>query len=128
MTRIGDIIAILEDMDKELQEFGNEGNQVSLNSDEAVNSLVGGSPYFIGLRDRSEDMIPNIALWVTSQPCEDAIKFFHPQLKKHLLGRVLGTPNRSDFSELELAQLEFQKGRMYRHKTLQINYTSYDVL
>ncbi|KAG9089394.1 hypothetical protein FRC06_001569 [Ceratobasidium sp. 370] len=128
MTRINDIITIMEDMDKELQEFRNEGNQVSFNPAEAVNSLVGGSPYFIGLRDRSEDVIPNIASWVTSQPHEDAVKFFLPQLKKHLLGRVLGTPNCSDFSALELAQLEFQKGRMYRHKTLRINYTSYDVL
>ncbi|KAG8700007.1 hypothetical protein FRC08_004982 [Ceratobasidium sp. 394] len=128
MTRISDIITIMEGIDKELQEFRNEGDQVSFNPNEAVDSLLGGLPYFIGLKDRSEDLIPNLASWVTSQPHEQAVKFFHTQLKKHLLGRLLGTPNRSDFSELELAQLELQKGRMYRHKTLRINYTSYDVL
>ncbi|KAG9087929.1 hypothetical protein FRC06_002302 [Ceratobasidium sp. 370] len=125
MTEIDDIMVALQDINKELNEAFKAHPPVN---SEAIESLVRGRPYFIGQAERSEDMIPNISMWVANQAPDSAVKFFYPQLKRHLLGRVLGNPNRTDFSVAELAQLDFHKGRMYRHKTLRVNYTSYDVL
>ncbi|KAG9089054.1 hypothetical protein FRC06_001731, partial [Ceratobasidium sp. 370] len=120
MTEINDITAALRDIDKELQ--GSFKAAPVIDSG-AIDSLVGGQAYFVGQKERSEDCIPNIPMWVANQPHDNAVK-----LKRHLLGRIQGNPNRTDFSNQELAQLNFYRGRMYRHKTLRVNYTSYDVL
>lgn len=39
-----------------------------------------------------------------------------------------GSDTGSEYSDLELAKINIHQGRMYRHKTVRINYTSYDVL
>ncbi|KAG8739756.1 hypothetical protein FRC12_016207 [Ceratobasidium sp. 428] len=126
MTQIGDIMTKLQDIDKELK----ESLKASLPRIDtaAIDSLIEGRPYHIGQKDRTEDLIPSISAWVANQAGDSAVKFFQPQLKRHLLSRVRGVPDGTAFSESELAQLSFHQGRMYRHKNLRINYTSYDVL
>ncbi|KAG9097673.1 hypothetical protein FRC06_007313 [Ceratobasidium sp. 370] len=121
MTGIDDITATLQEIDKELRE--------SLKAPKppvdvaAIDSITESRPYYIGLKERSEDMIPSIPMWVANRANDSAVK-----LKRHLLARVRGVPDGTNFSESELAQLSFHQGRMYQHKTLHVNYTSYDVL
>lgn len=73
MTRVGDICTVLQDMDDELK--GHVNHTMSSEVDAASSqSLLDGDPYFIGRKDRSEDMIPSIAMWVRNQEQDDALK------------------------------------------------------
>lgn len=73
MTRISDICAVLEDMDQALDRLLQQSSPQQID-EEAVESILDGSPYSIGRKDRSEDMIPGIARWVDAQREDDAIK------------------------------------------------------
>ncbi|KAF8760115.1 hypothetical protein RHS01_02138 [Rhizoctonia solani] len=94
---------------------------------EGLQSLLDGSPYTIGQTERSADLIPSITRWIYEQRHDDAMKFFIPQLKRFFLARFLGNRNDPKFNEEEILGIRFHQDRMYRHKTLRINYTSYDV-
>ena len=51
-------------------------------------------------------------------------------LKRHLLGRLLGCPFDGDehsYSEAELATVKIVNNRIYSHKVLRVNYTTYDM-
>ncbi|KAG9102751.1 hypothetical protein FRC06_001254 [Ceratobasidium sp. 370] len=95
---------------------------------EATESLLARSGYSIGQKDHSEDAIPSLSTWVFEQKGDDAIKFFSPQLKWHLLLRILGSREHLSYNEGELAQLYIHQDRIYSHHILHINFTSYDVL
>ncbi|KAG8733494.1 hypothetical protein FRC10_012322, partial [Ceratobasidium sp. 414] len=126
MTRISDICMVLEDIDNALKQHF-EPNTSSETDTEGIESLLSGDPYFIGQKDRSEDVIPSIVLWSDQQRCDDAVKLSILQLRRHLLARFLGSHSHPDFDDSKLGQFQFQKGRMYRHQTLRVNYTTYDV-
>ncbi|EUC56088.1 hypothetical protein RSOL_158960 [Rhizoctonia solani AG-3 Rhs1AP] len=134
MTRIGDVASVLKRMDLELEQ--REAQLQLQNSDceslpldpEGVQSLLDGLPYTIGQTERSEDLIASITRWVHEQRHDDAMKFFIPQLKRFLLARFLGSRDHPKFNEQEITEVRLHRDRMYRHKTLRINYTSYDVL
>ncbi|CAE6459848.1 unnamed protein product [Rhizoctonia solani] len=130
MTRVGDITAALEDIDARLNWVRAKALESSLfeTDTSAINSLLDGAPYLIGLKERSEDAIRGISQWVANHQDDDATKFFILQLKQHLLARILGSRNHPNFNDAELFHLRFYQERMRRHKTLGINYTSYDVL
>ncbi|KAG9089568.1 hypothetical protein FRC06_001484 [Ceratobasidium sp. 370] len=123
MTEIDDIMAALQDINKELEQWQKAQTLVPPIDSVAIDSLTNGSPYFIGLKERSEDLIPNILMWIASQAQDHAIK-----LKRHLLTQIQDVPASTSFTEAELAQLSVHRGRMYQHRTLRVNYTSYDVL
>ncbi|KAJ7146245.1 hypothetical protein C8R44DRAFT_897878 [Mycena epipterygia] len=56
---------------------------------------------------------------------------FLPDLKSHLLGRLLGIPydgDESQYSIQDLADVNIIGERLYTHKVLRVNYTTYDVL
>ncbi|KAG8733926.1 hypothetical protein FRC10_012061 [Ceratobasidium sp. 414] len=126
MTEIDDIMATLQEIDKELREsLKAPGPPVDV---AAIDLITESQPYYIGQKERSEDMIPNISMWIANQANDSTVKFFYPQLKQHLLTRIQGIADGANFSESELVQLSFHQGQMYWHKTLHINYTSYDVL
>ncbi|KAF8666244.1 hypothetical protein RHS04_09698, partial [Rhizoctonia solani] len=134
MTQIGDAISVLKRMDQELTQQeahlrspNNECKPTPLDSD-PLKSLLEGLPYTIGQTERSEDSIGNIPHWVHKQQHNDAMRFFIPQLKRFFLARALGSRNHPKFNKQELTEIRFHRDRMYRHKTLCINYTSYDVL
>ncbi|KAJ7760884.1 hypothetical protein DFH07DRAFT_740473, partial [Mycena maculata] len=55
---------------------------------------------------------------------------FLPDLKAHLLGRLLGLPwdgDEIEFSLQDLADINIVGDRLYTHKVLRINYTTYDL-
>jgi hypothetical protein len=73
MTRVGDICTVLQDIDDALT--GKFERTTSPNVDPlSAQSLLDGDAYFIGRKDRSEDMIPSIPLWVNKQRQDDAVK------------------------------------------------------
>lgn len=55
---------------------------------------------------------------------------FLPRLKGHLLSRLLDCPYTGDeekFTAEQLRQVCFKNNRLYRHKVICVNYTTYDV-
>ncbi|KAG9078969.1 hypothetical protein FRC06_008023, partial [Ceratobasidium sp. 370] len=60
---------------------------------------------------------------------DPALKEFTPQLKAHLLARILGDRHEDELNRTtsELARIHFQHDRIYTHQTLKIHYTTYDV-
>ncbi|KAG9083836.1 hypothetical protein FRC06_004351 [Ceratobasidium sp. 370] len=127
MTENGEICEVLRDMDDELADRENQlRSSTSTNAvmhSEATESLLAGSGYSIGQKDRSQDAILSLSTWVFEQKEDDAIK-----LKQHLLLQILGSRKHPNFNEEELAQLHIHQDRVYSHHTLHVNFTSYDVL
>ncbi|CEL58458.1 hypothetical protein RSOLAG1IB_12126 [Rhizoctonia solani AG-1 IB] len=126
MTHINDICETLQDMKDELARQQANTSE-SMPDPLAVQSLLDGSKYIIGQTDRNDDKIPRILQWVNKQHLDDAMKFFMPQLKRHLLSCFLGGYEHANCNEGEMSQVRFLCNTMYQHKTLRINYTSYDV-
>ncbi|KAJ7211477.1 hypothetical protein B0H12DRAFT_1079580 [Mycena haematopus] len=63
-------------------------------------------------------------------PNDPALTNFLPNLKAHLLGRLLGIPWDGDeikFSTQDLADVNIVGERLYTHKVLHVNYTTYDL-
>lgn len=55
---------------------------------------------------------------------------FIPELKDHLLARILGqgfNGEEHNFTNEERSHITISRGRMYRHKILRVNYTTYDM-
>ncbi|EDR00088.1 uncharacterized protein LACBIDRAFT_314828 [Laccaria bicolor S238N-H82] len=53
---------------------------------------------------------------------------FVPLLKDHFLAQILGTKNNdNNFTDQDLSTIQFEHKRLYKHRTLHINYTSYDM-
>jgi len=55
---------------------------------------------------------------------------FIPDLKNHLLGRIRGTSYQGDehqFTPEDRRSVHFTKNRIYHHKTVRFNYTTYDL-
>jgi hypothetical protein len=55
-----------------------------------------------------------------------AFQNFVPDLKDHLLGRMRGTPD-AEFTDADRQTLIIENNRIFSHKVLRINYTTYDV-
>ncbi|KAJ7166117.1 hypothetical protein C8R46DRAFT_1351546 [Mycena filopes] len=61
---------------------------------------------------------------------DPAVQDFLPQLKAHLLSRLLGLPydgDETDFTAQDLLDVTIVQDRVYTHKVMRINYTTYDV-
>ncbi|KAJ7174906.1 hypothetical protein C8R46DRAFT_1161271 [Mycena filopes] len=72
----------------------------------------------------------NIPSWLAEHAGDPAIADFLPKLREHLLSRLLHptwSGDGSEFTELERAKVLIVNHRLYRHKVLRINYTSYDL-
>ncbi|KAI0816876.1 hypothetical protein BC628DRAFT_1334130, partial [Trametes gibbosa] len=69
--------------------------------------------------------------WVSKNASDPAVEDFIPLLRVHLLTRMLDLStcvNDDDtFSDKQLDGIELQNDRIYRHKVLHLNYTTYDM-
>ncbi|KAF7367198.1 hypothetical protein MSAN_00980100 [Mycena sanguinolenta] len=78
----------------------------------------------------SRNFHTNIPQFLHENEGDPAVQDFLPKLKNHLLGR-LAHPDYSDdteeFTDEERHSLVIANNRMYRHKVLRVNYTTYDV-
>ncbi|KAK7006473.1 hypothetical protein R3P38DRAFT_3602728, partial [Favolaschia claudopus] len=72
----------------------------------------------------------NIPTWLAQHVGDPAVKDFVPKLREHLLGRLLH-PNWSgdghEFTSAERSKILIVSNRLYRHKVMRVNYTSYDI-
>ncbi|KIK26402.1 hypothetical protein PISMIDRAFT_274760 [Pisolithus microcarpus 441] len=73
----------------------------------------------------------NITAFLATHKSDLALKDFLPRLKAHILGRLLGTEpgigEEQEFTQAQHNTLIIIKNRLYRHKILRVNYTSYDL-
>ncbi|KAK6974093.1 GLOBIN domain-containing protein [Favolaschia claudopus] len=63
-------------------------------------------------------------------PDDEALQTFIPDLKSHLLSRLLGIAYSGDetqYSDQDLADVNIVRDRLYTHKILRVNYTTYDL-
>ncbi|KAF7785232.1 hypothetical protein Agabi119p4_1397 [Agaricus bisporus var. burnettii] len=69
-----------------------------------------------------------VPVWLSKNAGDPATVDFLCKLKEHLLERLEGiSPKAREFSINEKNALQFAGNRIYRHKYLRVNYTSYDV-
>ncbi|KDR69150.1 hypothetical protein GALMADRAFT_230924 [Galerina marginata CBS 339.88] len=72
----------------------------------------------------------NISSFLSSNVGDPAIEDFYPKLQEHLLARLhhpTWTGDGSEFSDEERSKLAILNNRLFRHKVMRINYTTYDV-
>ncbi|TFK31268.1 hypothetical protein BDQ12DRAFT_619159 [Crucibulum laeve] len=68
--------------------------------------------------------------WLGKNKDNPALKDFLPQLKEHLLGCVLGQKycgDQESFTPQEQNSLHIIGNRIYKHKVMCVNYTTYDL-
>ncbi|KAJ3526412.1 hypothetical protein NMY22_g10174 [Coprinellus aureogranulatus] len=68
--------------------------------------------------------------WLPSLKGDPAVKNFVPDLKTHILARLLGRLHEGDsvvFTTIELEQVIICNHLIYRHLVLRVNYTTYDL-
>ncbi|CAE6459930.1 unnamed protein product [Rhizoctonia solani] len=124
MARIGGIGDVLRGIKDRLDRLrlsnpSDDGTSLPQPDHTAIPNL---DAYSIGQSDRSKDAF-NLPLWIHRNRQDFAVKFFIPLLKEHILTRIHGANQLTD-----LHKITIQNDRLYSHATLQINYTSYDVL
>ncbi|KAJ8592981.1 hypothetical protein M405DRAFT_732338, partial [Rhizopogon salebrosus TDB-379] len=71
----------------------------------------------------------DITAWLHRNREDFAIKDFLPRLKDHILARLLGSNdhNEQTFTPAQRNSLIIVDNKIYRHKVLRINYTTYDL-
>ncbi|KAH9950134.1 hypothetical protein B0H21DRAFT_665254, partial [Amylocystis lapponica] len=72
----------------------------------------------------------DITRWLGENKEDPAVKNFIPHLKDHLLGRLTGRQYDGDegvFSDAEQDSIQFVDNRLYKHKVIRINYTTYNM-
>ncbi|KAJ7649427.1 hypothetical protein DFH06DRAFT_1282942 [Mycena polygramma] len=72
----------------------------------------------------------HLSSWLNTNRDDPAVKDFLPKLQEHLLSRLAHpdwTGDGNEFTSAQRFRLTFKNERVYRHKILRINYTSYDV-
>ncbi|KAJ3925142.1 MAG: hypothetical protein NXY57DRAFT_949196 [Lentinula lateritia] len=70
----------------------------------------------------------NLTVWLGELRDDPAFTDFLPKLKNHILERILGVPDEGrEFSDKERRTITIQNNRIYQHKVIRFNYTSYDM-
>ncbi|KAJ3755244.1 hypothetical protein EV360DRAFT_86085 [Lentinula raphanica] len=84
------------------------------------------SRYHISSNTRYSD---NLTTWLGNLQDDPAFTDFLPKLKDHILERLLPgvARNKTKFSEAERATVTFINNRIFRHKVVRLNYTTYDL-
>ncbi|CDO69624.1 hypothetical protein BN946_scf184851.g12 [Trametes cinnabarina] len=68
-----------------------------------------------------------LSKWLVDHKHDPATKNFIPMLRSHLFGRLMDRQDHDDFTLAELDRVHIDADRIYRHKVLRINYTTYDI-
>ncbi|KAI0730517.1 hypothetical protein C8Q76DRAFT_613877 [Earliella scabrosa] len=83
--------------------------------------------YYISQSKRSPI---NIGNWVDKNEDDPAIRGFIPRLYEHLAARIFGGnmfTEPDEFSEAQLDGIRVFEDRMFKHKYIRVNYTTYDM-
>ncbi|EDQ99585.1 uncharacterized protein LACBIDRAFT_316367 [Laccaria bicolor S238N-H82] len=93
--------------------------------DDPLPNITPKDHYQISDSAKSFERIPK---FLSENAGDPALRNFMPLLKEHLLARILGTKNNDNtFTDQDLSTIRFEHDRLYKHRTLRINYTSYDM-
>ncbi|CDO77605.1 hypothetical protein BN946_scf184936.g30, partial [Trametes cinnabarina] len=65
--------------------------------------------------------------WLTHHKKDATIRNFIPLLRAHIFGRLLGRNDLDEVSPEQLDRIHIENDRIYRHKVLRVNYTTYDM-
>ncbi|KAJ7195888.1 hypothetical protein GGX14DRAFT_674069 [Mycena pura] len=65
--------------------------------------------------------------WLSANKDDAAVNNLIPKLKNHLLARILGGDEEEDFNDDDRRTIAFVDDRIYKHKSVRFNYTTYDV-
>ncbi|KAI0743239.1 hypothetical protein BC629DRAFT_1275165, partial [Irpex lacteus] len=67
--------------------------------------------------------------WLAQHKDDRALQDFMPRLQDHILARLSGIDYHDElsFSDEERHSLSFVNNRIYRHKVIRVNYTTYDL-
>ncbi|KAI9067850.1 hypothetical protein FKP32DRAFT_1562843, partial [Trametes sanguinea] len=68
-----------------------------------------------------------LSKWLVDHRGDPATKNFIPLLRLHLFGRLMDRRDHDDFTPAELDRVHIDADKIYRHKVLRINYTTYDM-
>ncbi|OCH83554.1 hypothetical protein OBBRIDRAFT_742975, partial [Obba rivulosa] len=82
--------------------------------------------YHVSQKARAHDMLE----WVTQHKDDPAVSNFIPKLTDHILARLSGQDYNDDereYSSAERQTVRFMRNKLYQHKKLQINFTTYDM-
>ncbi|KAI0323530.1 hypothetical protein GY45DRAFT_1349767 [Cubamyces sp. BRFM 1775] len=93
----------------------------------AVQSLPPTSPLVHYSISKSRHIPLRLPEWLSANRQDPAIRDFMPLLRRHLAARSLSCSENSDFTEAHLDGVHIRNDRLYRHKVLRINYTTYDL-
>ncbi|THV06114.1 hypothetical protein K435DRAFT_849214 [Dendrothele bispora CBS 962.96] len=96
----------------------------SANDSEPLPACDPNEPYQMGSTQRFYEDIPALLAETRDDP---AMTDFLFNLKNHCLQRILGNDSTGDFTDLDCQHLTFVSNRIYKHKYLRVNYTSYDL-
>ncbi|KAI9067490.1 hypothetical protein FKP32DRAFT_1673036 [Trametes sanguinea] len=80
--------------------------------------------HHIGTSQKAYEYLPQ---FVRRHLADPAVKSFIPKLKAHLRRRIDGQRDDADIPEDDARTLLFEHDRIFRHQTMQVNYTTYDV-
>ncbi|THV05942.1 hypothetical protein K435DRAFT_816082 [Dendrothele bispora CBS 962.96] len=77
----------------------------------------------------SEDksVYKSIPVWMEENIHDLSMKDFYLKLKEHLFSRLSGKPETDRISILERGMINLKNDRIYSHKVLWVNYTTYDM-
>ncbi|OSC97745.1 hypothetical protein PYCCODRAFT_1439845 [Trametes coccinea BRFM310] len=68
-----------------------------------------------------------LSQWLSHHKDDAATRNFIPSLRAHVFGRLIGCDDPEEISLEELDHVHIESDRIYRHKTLRVNYTTYDM-
>ncbi|KAJ3009040.1 hypothetical protein NUW54_g2931 [Trametes sanguinea] len=69
----------------------------------------------------------HISKWLVDHKKDPATKNFIPLLRSHIFGRLMDCRNHDEFTASELDCVHIDTDRIYRHKVLCLNHTTYDM-
>ncbi|KAK7444353.1 hypothetical protein VKT23_015366 [Stygiomarasmius scandens] len=81
-------------------------------------------PYQMASGQRFYEDIPTLLASTKDDP---ATKNFISDLKNHCLQRILNTESDTEFTDEDRRNLTFVANRLYKHKYLRVNFTTYDL-
>ncbi|KAL5531049.1 hypothetical protein ACEPAG_3925 [Sanghuangporus baumii] len=92
-----------------------------------VESLSKTSPSVHYHMPASQKDSETIGDWIHQHKADAVLRTFRDDLRFHLLGRILNRDENEVFASQEISRLYIRHDKVYWHKVLHVNYTTYDM-
>ncbi|THG92753.1 hypothetical protein EW026_g8258 [Hermanssonia centrifuga] len=137
-------------LSKTLQESETNSDLQMMSHSDRLEPKKWGRPQkeYFGLTEKQQDPLPqtsysahhhisksrryhtDVTTWLAKNRDDPGLVDFLPSLKDHLLARLTGRVfdgNEHEFTDIERGSLRLKDNRLYLHKVMRINYTTYDM-